>query len=274
MSAGRAGAPRQLPHPVAPRVVDVRRIRQLTPRLLRVTLAGPQLAGFRTSAPTDHVKVFFPAQRGAEPVVRPAGAGDANRIYTVRSFVADPGQLDIDIVLHGTGAGTRWAGQARPGDRVGVLGPRGSRVVPADLDWYLLAVDETGLPAAARWLAELRPGARGILLAEVADPGEELALSSPAEVTICWLHRDRAGEHTLERALRNIEPPAGDGFVWVAGETGAITPIRRYLRDELRLGPARVAVDGYWRRGVADYSPMEGDPSAGPGHRSRHSDRA
>ena len=29
----------------------------------------------------------------------------------------------------------------------------------------------------------------------------------------------------------------GDGVVWVAGETGAVKPIRRFLRDEVRLDP-------------------------------------
>src|ERR1022692_2718866 len=261
VSASRAAGQQRLSHPVTPRILDVRELRRITPRLLRVTLAGPQLAGFRTEAPTDHVKVFFPAQRGAEPVVRPGQAPGASRTYTIRAFTADPGQLDIDIVLHGDGAGTRWASEARTGDRVGVLGPRSSQIVPADLDWYLFAVDETGLPAAARWLGELRPGTHGMLLAEVADPGEELELSSPAEVTVAWRHRDGAGDRTLEQALRRVEWPPGDGFVWVAGETGAVTPIRRFLRDEAGLDPARVAVDGYWRRGVADYSHAAGDPS-------------
>jgi NADPH-dependent ferric siderophore reductase len=115
-------------------------------------------------------------------------------------------------------------------------------------------VDETGLPAAARWLDELRPGARALLLAEVAGPREELALTSHAEVTASWLHRNQAADGALERAVRDVELPPGDGFVWVAGEAGALKPIRRYLRDELCLDSARFAVAGYWKRGVADHN--------------------
>jgi len=29
--------------------------------------------------------------------------------------------------------------------------------------------------------------------------------------------------------------------------------MRHYLRDELRLDPARFEVNGYWKRGVADH---------------------
>lgn len=129
--------------------------------------------------------------------------------------------------------------------------------MPADLDWYVLAVDETALPAASRWLEELPPGTRAILLAEVANATEELDITTRAEVSLRWLYRDGAAAGGLERAVRDTELPSGDGFVWVAGEAGAVKPIRRFLRDELRLDPARFEVDGYWKRGVANHDHHE-----------------
>jgi NADPH-dependent ferric siderophore reductase len=38
---------------------------------------------------------------------------------------------------------------------LGIGGPRGSFIVPMDLDWHLLVGDATALPAIARRLSEL-----------------------------------------------------------------------------------------------------------------------
>ena len=88
----------------------------------------------------------------------------------------------------------------------------------------------------------------------MADAADELELASPADVTVRWLHRDGTTDGELEWAVRDTVLPPGDGFVRVAGEAGALKPIRRYLRDELCLDPARFDVDGYWKRGVADHT--------------------
>lgn len=39
----------------------------------------------------------------------------------------------------------------------------------------------------------------------------------------------------------------------IAGETNALRPIRRYFRHELGLAKKQLVVDGYWKRGVADF---------------------
>jgi NADPH-dependent ferric siderophore reductase len=250
-------AVRRISHPLTPRVLTVSGVRRLGSRLVRVTLTGPELAGFVTAAPTDHVRLFFPAERDARPrlpshhtgghrAAHADGTVDPGRIYTVREFRADSGELDVDIVLHGDGVATRWASGAGPGDRLGVLGPRNSLVVPPDLDWYLFAVDETGLPAAARWVGELPPTARAIVLAEVTGPADEIRFTTRADLTVSWL---RSG---LERAVRATDLPPGDGFVWAAGEATLMRQVRRHLRDESRLDPAGLDVNGYWKRGVAD----------------------
>ena len=53
-------------------------------------------------------------------------------------------------------------------------------------------------------------------------------------------------------ALRGIELPEGDGFVWIAAEAG----VARAVRDEIVQGHghplAWTKAAGYWRKGVAD----------------------
>jgi hypothetical protein len=66
-------------------------------------------------------------------------------------------------------------------------------------------------------------------------PDGEARLSSQDPVSS--LHRDGPGDCTVSRHFAVPTGLPGDGFVWVAGETGAVKPIRRFLRDEVRLDP-------------------------------------
>jgi NADPH-dependent ferric siderophore reductase len=259
-------------HPLTPRLVEVKRVERLTPAMVRVTLGGPELRGFCEQAPADHVKLFF--AQGDDPVpvkpfIQDDGLDDPPpgapvpvlRDYTVRYFRPDALELDVDMVLHGDGPGSTFAANARPGVQVGVLGPRGSEIVPYVFDWYLLGCDETGLPALGRWLEALPAGSKAFAYCEVADASEEQELRSDADVTITWVHRDgvAAGRsEALAEAVQSFAPPAGDGFAWFGAEATTLKPIRRHLRNGLGLPKHQVDVDGYWKAGVADHDHHDG----------------
>ncbi|MEV0971183.1 siderophore-interacting protein [Microtetraspora glauca] len=257
-------------HPLVYRLLEVRRVVRITPSTVRVTLGGEALAGFRSQAPTDHVKLCF-AEPGAELPVAPVIENDAwvdgpvapiTRDYTIRHHRPDALELDVDMVVHGDGVGSSWAARAEPGMRLGVLGPRGSHVPPLTHDWYLLAAEETAIPALGRWLETLPAGARVIAFAEVAGPEEEQDLATAADLSLTWLHRGDAAPGTsdlLERAIRAVDLPPGVGFAWIAGEATTLKPIRRHLRRERGLAKEQVDVDGYWKRGTADHDHHEDD---------------
>ncbi|MER5872756.1 siderophore-interacting protein [Streptomyces sp. NPDC002044] len=267
-------------HDISVRTLEVLRVRRVTPRMVRVTLGGPELAGFVDRSPADHVKVFFP-----DPVTRalvlPRVADDGDglefptqppfpvsRDYTTRRYDAAAGELDLDFVLHGRGVASRWAEGAEPGTRLGVAGPRGSITVPWEFDWYLFAGDETALPAIARMLEDLPEGAPAKVFLLVDDAGEEEELPTRADAEIVWLHRGGLahGEGDfLERAVRGVEFLPGLPFIWVAGEAGELRPVRRYLHQELRLDRDYTDVDGFWKRGAVDldhHAPQDEDEAA------------
>ncbi|GAA0430832.1 siderophore-interacting protein [Actinoplanes capillaceus] len=245
-----------------PRLLQVRNVQRITPRMVRVTLGGDDLDGFQGPAPADHVKVFFPADGADLPIMPTLGPNGlvppppgtprpVFRDYTVRAH--RPGELDLDFVIHGEGPASTWAAQASEGQTVGVLGPRGSVLIPMDLDWYLVAGDETALPAVARFLEQIPAGRRVLAYVEVADVLEEQKLTWSADVTLTWLHRNGAepGATTLLLdAITATELPPGDGFAWIAGEATTLKPIRRHLRDDRALPSDAIDVDGYWKRGI------------------------
>ena len=265
-------------HRLVPRVLTVARVEPLTHRMVRVVLTGDDLDGFTTIAPEDHVKLFVPPHPGAEPrmplirddrwVDRAGDADLVSRDYTVRAYDPAARELSIDMVLHPHGPGGRWAAQAAPGQRIGVLGPRGSFLVRDVLDWYVLAVDETALPAMARWLERLRPDVPVTAFVEVDDERDELELATRADATVTWLHRrgTPAGRsRVLERAVRALPLPPGRGFVWVAGESGSLKPLRRYLSRDLGLHRDAYDVDGYWKLGAADHDHHHDEDDEQPG---------
>ncbi|MCE9671207.1 siderophore-interacting protein [Myxococcus stipitatus] len=257
---------RRGPFPVKFRCLEVLRVTPVTPHVVRITLGGEDLAGFQSEGADDHVKVLFPEPGKRRPVIptmgphgpvlAPGEKKPDSRDYTPRRFDAVAGELDLDFVLHGSGPASTWAAQAKPGDMLGVGGPRGSLFVSNDFDWYLLAGDETAIPAIARRLEELPAGARAIVFIEVANASEEQRFETRADVKLTWLHRDGAEAGTtnlLDAAIRALEFPPGDYFAWVSGESLAMRPIRDHLLNERGTKKSWVRVTGYWKRGFSDH---------------------
>jgi NADPH-dependent ferric siderophore reductase len=125
--------------------------------------------------------------------------------------------------------------------------------VPDDFDWYLLAGDETAIPAIGRRLEELPAGARVIAVVEVADSAEEQQFQSRTHLEMHWLHRAgaEAGNHLLlQRALTELIVPPGEGYAWVAAEASAAKALRRYLVDQRGLPKDRVKAAAYWKHGA------------------------
>lgn len=248
--------------PLQPRLLTVRGVSDLTPRLRRVRFDCDQLANFVTLAPDDHVKLVFSRTADGAPacptVVDDRWVGGRELItrdYTIRAVDCAAGWVDIDFVVHDHGVAGKWAGSAQAGDELYMLGPRGSVVVGPVFDHYVLACDETALPAVARWLTELPAEVSVQVFAEVTDAADEIALPSAASVAVSWLHRGsgRLGAGLATAAVLALPPPVGVTFWWVAGESLSIKPARAHFKRVLGLDRDHYDVDGYWRLGVADH---------------------
>lgn len=258
------------------RDLTVGRAEQITQRYRRIVLTGEVLAEgfpFVHFACNDHVKVYFPDPATGQIVAYhevgndewevDSGPGEPiRRDYTPRAWDPDARELTLDFVVHEHGVAGVWARDAKPGDELVVMGPRANWLLPENYSHYLAAGDETALPAISRLIEEAPDGAQVTAVIEIADVREEQQLIPAPGVTLDlrWVPRDTApvGDghgSALETALRAVGLPEDlrDLYVFAAGETGAITPIRRYLRREIGLPTTQLAVDGYWKRGTADH---------------------
>ncbi len=226
------------------RTLAVRRTSRLTPHMLRITLGGDALEGFTSPSADDHVKLFAPGPSGPE-----------GRDYTVRYHDAEARELTLDFALHDAGPATDWARQAVPGQTIEIAGPRGSTLLPTDFDWWLLIGDETALPAIGRRIEELPPGTSVTSLVAVPSPEDEQPFDTRANHRALWIHRplDRADDPSLFLSVLDEQVPAhGDGFIWIAGETGVARVLRRHVLEVLRHPLPWTKVAGYWMRGKAD----------------------
>jgi NADPH-dependent ferric siderophore reductase len=241
--------------------VPVRRVERVTPRMARVTVAAPELADFPAAGTDQNVMLYFYPDGVALPEPLTLESARAvwsqlrpmTRTYTIRRHDPDAGEIDFDFVLHGAhGLASAWAQRVQPGDQVIFVGPSPAYQPSPDVDTYLLAGDETALPAIAAILRVLPATSRAVVLVEVADAAEEQPLPTAADAEITWLHRDGrpAAENVLlECAVRDASLPAGTTEAWVAGERTAVLAVRHHLLDVRGLARHRVRPTTYWRHG-------------------------
>ncbi|MPY96592.1 MAG: siderophore-interacting protein [Actinophytocola sp.] len=281
--------------------VAVRRTRRLSPSFLRVTVTGPDLDRFADNGFDQRFKLVLPLPGvgfdhlggGADWYQRwrqlPDHLRNPVRTYTVRAVRPERREVDVDVVLHGdNGPVSQWASRAVPDDVVAFVGPDawypgdhgGVGFRPHPGAEFLLAGDETAVPATTSILECLPADARGEVLLEVPHAADVLPVEHPPGVRVTWLPRNGGahGERLIpavretavrlvaatprrpRQRLRDIDvdtdllwevpATATDGlYAWLAGEAGVIKTLRRYLVTDLGVDRRSVAFMGYWRLG-------------------------
>lgn len=243
----------------------VARSRWITPALVRITLTGGELADFAMSDDTDayinialpppgapYSGLFDPAEKRANEEKR---FWPARRRYTVRSWRPEIPELDVDFVVHGDeGVAGPWAARAQEGD-VLVFGGPGSGYRPdPDAAWHLLVGDESALPAIAASLEVLPEEAHAVVRLVCDGPEYEIALDSPGDLDLAWLHRTGAPSDVdlLPDAVRALDFPDGRVHAFVHGEADEIRTLRKHLLVDRGLDRADLSCSPYWRRTMDD----------------------
>ncbi|MGE0217350.1 siderophore-interacting protein [Mycolicibacterium sp.] len=211
---------------------------ELNDRMRRVVLLveDPDALAVRPAADSA-VGVYFPGR----------GCDDEGRNYTVRHQHGD--RITLDFVLHGHGPATSWVTRARTGDRVGLDHARSWYRPEPDTDWQLLVSDLSGLPATARIIEELPPGAAVTAIVEVtADADLDYLPQRPGVTVIASVGTGNGpSPSALAHAMRHWTFPPGRGYCWFAGEAAESRAVRTFLRG-LGWTIEQYDVTGYWRR--------------------------
>jgi NADPH-dependent ferric siderophore reductase len=257
--------PTPRPAPIL-RWVTIREKEEVTPHVLRLKLQGEGLAGFTMRGPGCHIKLMLPPPGETKPTpplryedrrpIYPEGASiPFTRTYTPLNFDPEKLEMEVEFLVHGGGAASDWAANAEVGHEIVVLGPGGGWDVPQDGEWYVLAADESSIPAAGQVLEAL-PRPPHAIFVEVASESEKRELPFVDPSIVQWLYRgedtQKAGE-AIEAAIKELELPARKGYIWVACESGAMRRIRKYLIDEKGLPTEQMVTRGYWKLGAQNH---------------------
>ena len=258
-----ASGPRKRP---PPRVVAVRRVARLTPRMVRITFGGEQLEGFDSRGPAEHFRIYLPDSETGELVLPTMGLeGNAfpenrprpeSRAYTPRRWDPAKVELDVDIALHEHGPGAAWAAGVKEGDIAVISGQAGGAYFPeANADWYVIGGDEAALPAICTVLEALPAGMPADVLIEVHDAHEEIELASPAALQARWLHRAPGvmPGRMLAGAMCGIDLLPGDGRIWVSCEASVMREIRRHFIEDREIDRSKLRTQGYWKVGAVNH---------------------
>ncbi len=237
----------------------VRAVEPITSRLTRVIVEGPELEGLVAEEPAASVRLLLPSP-GRDGLVVPTWNGnefllpDGSRpvIRTFTPYRTDPvaGTLEVWVVLHEGGLASDWAAAAPVDGELAVSGPGRGYAIGAGAPGFLLAGDESALPAIAQLLEVLPDGTPVRVLVEVARPEARLALPGSPAATVTWhdlAPGARPGD-ALVGAVRAVDIDPGTR-IWVAGEAAAVQRIRRHLFDERGFTRADAVVRGYWKHG-------------------------
>lgn len=268
------------------------RVHDVGPRLVRVTLAGPDLAGCADVGLDQRVKILLPGPGADELARRARLAGESAwrrewaalddvvrpvmRSYTPVAVRSRDAEVDLDVYLHEpAGPASAWARRAAPGDRVLLSAPHvrfgvtdhGTQWDPGpDVAHVLLVGDETSAPAVRGILASLRPDVRAHVLVEADDPADAPVGDVPGTVRVQHVRRRRGGERAVLGAVRawavehgRSAADAGAGFyAWCATESATVARVRAEL-VAAGIQRSRVHAQGYWH----DRARREAEPDDG-----------
>ncbi|WP_146362998.1 siderophore-interacting protein [Arthrobacter yangruifuii] len=263
--------PRRPPEPAAPAprrqrpllTLQVLRREQISEHMVRVVAGGPGFDRFQPNSCADaYCKIWFgPDGRpldGSEDLeaIRSRSEREhwpVSRTYTIRDVDQQAREISIDFVVHGDeGLAGPWAAAAQPGEPLTFSGPGGAFNPDPDADWYLLAADESALPAAATVLRALPQDAVGQAFVEVGGPGDRQQVSKPDGVELIWLYRGNtpAGRsRMLADAVASADWRDGAVQVFAHGEREVMKSLRDVLFSHRGLDRRQVSLSGYWAAG-------------------------
>lgn len=249
-------------------LLEVVRREQVTPHMVRVTVAGDDLAAFPDRGFDHWFRLFLPRPEADEALGRlprkvdilgtlkfmriPEGSRPVMRCYTVRELRREQRELDIDFVVHGDeGVAAPWARSAEPGDRLAIIDQGTGYDLRDGIEDHLLVADETGLPAVLGILRSLPRHHRGVAYVEIPDAADAQPHDAPEGCEVRWVVRERGAKPgtTVLDVVRSSPLPASPFTAYLVGEQALPTTLRRWLVQEHHVPKDRIAFVGYWREG-------------------------
>ena len=222
--------------------LEVVGVDEIAPHVRLITMASSDLVGFDYTPGQDLLFEF------------PDGDRAVRRRYTIRRSDPAEGTADFEIEIHdGRGPATRWAAQAKPGEHLEAIGPRGAISLRPTATSHLFVVDDSAMPAAFVMLETLPADtpATALLVTSHGANSRPAPASAPA-TSLVWLDQPEMLE-----TLSDLDPAAGTA-AYLFGERHLVRTAEEHLVTG-GLDRDAMASKAYWRRDQPNAN--HGEPS-------------
>ena len=238
-------------------VVRVVERTEVSPRLMRLTVAGDGLRGFEVAQPAASIRVVVPwpgeelevPEWNGNEFLLADGRRPALRTFTPLRVDGVAGRLDLEVVRHEGGAVSGWAERAAVGDEAAISGPGAGYDYAEGAERLLVFGDETALPAMTQ-VIEMAPAGLALdVHVEVLADHAVIELPERPGADVHW-HVTTPGEQPggcLAAVVQALDELPDLTHVWAAGEASAMQAIRNHLFKVLGVERARATVRGYWK---------------------------
>ena len=246
----------------------------VTPHLIRVYLENNDVSFFEDTTLGGTCKLLFPPlgirdihyaeydEMNKKWVTPSDKFKPVSRTYTLRNIDAANNQVVIDIANHGlNGPGSRWANEAKIGDRIGVSMKSKKKDLAPKTDFILLAADLTGLPAISTIIESLSANTKGIVCVEVPTENDIHTIETKANLEFKWIINPEVGNgtalHTLVKKQNLPKRKEGKRFAYIAGESKSVKEIKSFFKDDLEWKKDEFYCTSHWKAGKAEKNALE-----------------
>jgi NADPH-dependent ferric siderophore reductase len=183
----------------------------------------------------------------------------------VRSVDEANDTLTLWVTVEHEGPGSTWARDAKAGDVIDVIGPRGKIPLDADADWHLFVGDASALGASYRMASSIEVPGRVVFIIEIDAPDDALSATFDEGLGVTGIFVDRKGRELNDPAglfsgLAAFEMPSGVGHAYLFGEFHVIRALQAELLDR-GFTPEQISHKPYWRAGTSNAEHGEPDKS-------------
>ncbi|MFP7365608.1 siderophore-interacting protein [Corynebacterium callunae] len=236
---------------------------QISPDLIRLKFASPEMIGVELPFSDHYIKLFFipeaadyswPFDLATIRETVPREKHPVTRTYTLRTFDSASGEFEVDFVAHGdTGLAGPWAQRAQIGDQLGFAGPGGGWKPEDSYEHFVLAGDEAAAPAIFAALEQLPAGTTATAYVEIANKQALFDAPSGPAIEVVWVPRDGATHGTkLIDAVRAGGYPEKKTSWFIHGVAEMVKETRRFLFVDGQVAKEDASISGYWRLGMTE----------------------
>jgi len=228
------------------RNITVRKIHQLSPNMKRITFASEDFYDFPENENGGYIKFLFKKKNSEkdELLVRP---------YTIRNFRKHKLELDVDFSYHSGNEGyaTKWAYEAKIGDKISIDGPGSKQLISNDYNWFFFVGDMTALPAIGSYLEQLPENSSGCVVIEITSINDKVVLKKPKHINVKWIVKsNNKNIDNFLNAVKEVKWQNKNPYIWVACEFTKMKFLRNYFQKEKKICKNEMYISSYWKSGL------------------------